>query len=143
MQAPFSSIPWNTPALWIEANASLAAAVRQNRSEIAEAHRQTRRIQHLYQLTFPLMDRLCGETCPDCTDICCLRAWVWADFKDLLFFHLAGIPCPASNCCPARETTAAMGALTAAGWNESSGLLSAPGTCARHRRSGFEMTRRK
>jgi hypothetical protein len=94
MQAPFSSIPWNTPTLWIEANASLATAVRQNRSEIAEAHRQTSRIQHLYQVTFPLMDRLCGETCPDCTDICCRRAWVWADFKDLLFFHLAGIPLP-------------------------------------------------
>lgn len=94
MQAPFSSIPWNTPALWCEANASLAAAVGRNRPVLAEPQRQAGRIQRLYQLTFPLMDRLCSETCPDCTDICCRRAWVWADFKDLLFFHLADIPLP-------------------------------------------------
>jgi hypothetical protein len=141
MQAPFSSIPWNTPALWCEANASLAAAVGRNRPVLAEPQRQAGRIQRLYQLTFPLMDRLCSETCPDCTDICCRRAWVWADFKDLLFFHLADIPCPTSNCCPGGKTAAAMGARTAAGWNESGGLLSAPGTCARRRPSGFEMNR--
>jgi hypothetical protein len=99
MQAPFSSIPWNTPALWCEANASLAAAVGRNRPVLAEPQRQAGRIQRLYQLTFPLMDRLCSETCPDCTDICCRRAWVWADFKDLLFFHLADIS-------PARPATA-------------------------------------
>ncbi len=43
---------------------------------------------------FPLMDRLCRETCPDCINTCCRRAWVWADFKDLLFLHLDGIPVP-------------------------------------------------
>ena len=40
------------------------------------------------------MDHLCRRTCPDCTNVCCRRAWVWAEFKDLLFLHLAGIPVP-------------------------------------------------
>lgn len=94
MQAPFSSIPWNTPVLWREANASLTAAIQRNQSLIEKPRRQAGRIKDMYQLTFPLMDRLCRETCPVCTNICCRRAWVWADFKDLLFFHLAGIPLP-------------------------------------------------
>jgi hypothetical protein len=52
------------------------------------------RIPALLELIFPLMDHLCRKTCPDCTNICCRRAWVWADFRDLLFCHLAGIPRP-------------------------------------------------
>jgi hypothetical protein len=40
------------------------------------------------------MEELCRVTCPDCKDICCRRSWVWADFKDLLFFHLADIAVP-------------------------------------------------
>ncbi|WP_319407134.1 hypothetical protein [uncultured Desulfosarcina sp.] len=89
-----SSVPWNTRALWQEANASLATTVRQNRSVIAESRRQAHQIKCLLELTFPHMDRLCRTSCPDCTDICCQRAWIWADFKDLLFCHLAGIPVP-------------------------------------------------
>jgi hypothetical protein len=27
-------------------------------------------------------------------EVCCRRAWVWVDFRDLLFLHLAGIPVP-------------------------------------------------
>ncbi|MCB2148249.1 MAG: hypothetical protein KQI81_17365 [Deltaproteobacteria bacterium] len=89
-----SSVPWNTRALWREANTSLATTVRQNRPGIAESRRQARQIKRLLESTFPHMDRLCRRTCPDCTDACCQRAWVWADFKDLLFLHLAGIPAP-------------------------------------------------
>ena len=89
-----SPIPWNTDTLWQEANFSLAQAVRKNHSEIAGSRRQAQRIKHQFELTFPIMDRLCLGTCPTCTTVCCNRAWVWADFKDLLFFHLADVPLP-------------------------------------------------
>ena len=89
-----SSVPWHTPTLWQEANTSLATTVRQNRSVLAESRRQAYQIEHLLESTFPYMDRLCRKTCPDCTDNCCRKAWVWVDFKDLLFLHLAGIPVP-------------------------------------------------
>ncbi len=31
------------------------------------------------------LDRLCRLSCPSCVDICCVRATVWYDFRDLLF----------------------------------------------------------
>lgn len=94
MHAPFSSIPWNKPALWQEANACLADAIQTHRSALAGSRRQARQTRRLLESIFPRMEVLCEQTCPDCTDICCRRAWVWADFKDLLFFHLADIPLP-------------------------------------------------
>ena len=94
MDSHRSSVPWHTRALWQEANTCLAHTMRQNQSLLAEPHRQARQMQRRLESIFLLMDRLCRTTCPDCTDICCQRAWVWADFKDLLFLHLAGIPVP-------------------------------------------------
>jgi hypothetical protein len=89
-----SSVPWNTLATWQEANACMAYTIRQNQAVLAESRRQAHQIKRLLESTFPRMDRLCRKTCPDCTDICCHKAWVWVDFKDLLFLHLAGIPAP-------------------------------------------------
>ena len=94
MDSHLSSVPWHTLALWQEANACLADTMQQNQSVLAEPHRQAQRMQRRLEWIFPLIDRLCRKTCPDCKNICCRRAWVWADFKDLLFLHLAGIPVP-------------------------------------------------
>ena len=89
-----SSAPWPTPALWQEANTCLAHIMRQNQAVLAESHRQAHRMRRRLESIFPLMDRLCRKTCPDCAEVCCRRAWVWADFKDLLFLHLSRIPAP-------------------------------------------------
>ena len=59
-----------------------------------ESRRLAHRLKQQLTSTFPLMNRLCRKTCPDCMEVCCRRAWVWADFKDLLFLHLADIPLP-------------------------------------------------
>lgn len=94
LEDPFPTIPWNTKALWQEANTSLNRVIAQNRYRLADAlHLADRLGNHLRSL-FPIMDDLCRQTCPDCQDSCCRHAWVWADFKDLLFLHLAGIPVP-------------------------------------------------
>jgi hypothetical protein len=94
MDVSLSNVPWNTPATWREANASLSAIIQCHASSLADLHNMARRTrQHLKSL-FPLMDNLCRETCPDCTDVCCIHAWVWADFRDLLFYHLADVTPP-------------------------------------------------
>lgn len=94
MDSHLSSVPWATPALWREANSCLADAIRTHRSALAGSRRQARQTRLLLESIFPHMDVLCRQTCPDCTDICCRRAYVWADFRDLLFCHLADIPPP-------------------------------------------------
>lgn len=94
MVSHLSSVPWNTPSLWQEANTCLAYTIRRNQSVLAESHRQAHQVHRLLESIFPFMDRLCRRTCPDCTNVCCQRAWVWAEFKDLLFLHLASIAVP-------------------------------------------------
>ena len=94
MDTLFSSVPWNTPATWMEANDNLAAAITKNTAAMADGADQAYQIRQHLESLFSLMDNLCRETCPDCSDVCCRRAWVWIDFKDLLFFHLADVPLP-------------------------------------------------
>ena len=88
------AIPWNTTALWQEANASLSLSLLRNRTAMGAARDCASQLRHLLERTSPIMEALCRQTCPSCNDICCRRAWVWADFRDLLFLHLAGIPLP-------------------------------------------------
>ena len=90
----FSAIPWHTPALWQEANTSLKHILQHHGPALDESRRLAHRLKQQLTSTFPLMNRLCRKTCPDCMEVCCRRAWVWADFKDLLFLHLADIPLP-------------------------------------------------
>lgn len=94
MHPAVAHVPWSTPTLWQEANASLAAALSRHAAALAEPVEQARRVQGALESLFPMMDDLCRDTCPACTDNCCGRAWVWADFRDLLFLHLAGITPP-------------------------------------------------
>lgn len=94
MDNPYPTVPWNTPGTWQEANDSLRRCLRHNRRRLDEPLDLANKLVAQLTSIFPLMDRLCGQTCPACTDICCQRAWVWADFRDLLFLHLAGIPAP-------------------------------------------------
>lgn len=97
MNEVISNIPWNTRATWREANDSLSTAILTHASALADLHHLARRVRRRLESLFPLMDALCSETCPACTDICCRRAWVWADFRDLLFYHLAGVAPPGSQ----------------------------------------------
>jgi hypothetical protein len=91
---PFCSVPWNTIASWQEANSSLSTSLKRNRSGLTDCRRHAGHLRHLLEGLFPLMEDLCRQACPDCADICCQRAWVWVDFKDLLFMHLAEIALP-------------------------------------------------
>lgn len=94
MDALLSFIPWNSPTLWQEANAAVEHHLQRNRRAMSDSRHAAGEIRSRFASIFPIMDRLCGATCHDCTDICCQHACVWIDFKDLLFLHLAAIPVP-------------------------------------------------
>lgn len=97
MDTPSFNMPWNTPAAWTEANASLVAAIAKHSAGMTDLFVQAHQIRQRLETLFPLMDSLCRETCPDCSDVCCRRAWIWADFRDLLFYHLADVTPPYSQ----------------------------------------------
>lgn len=94
METIDTGVPWSTPDAWDAANASLARSLARNHRQLTAARRLAQTLRDRLTALFPLMDDLCARTCPACTDVCCERAWVWADFRDLLFLHLAAIPVP-------------------------------------------------
>ncbi len=81
-------------AAWLEANTSLFTSLTRNRTALSDSRRHAGQLRNRLERLFPLMEDLCRQTCPSCSDICCRRAWVWLDFKDLLFLHLAEIAAP-------------------------------------------------
>lgn len=86
-----TQIPWHTDDLWKAANGAIADAIERNFLKLGQPQNLSMQIKKELALLSPLMDRLCHVSCPECEDVCCSHAVVWFDFKDLLFFHLAGI----------------------------------------------------
>jgi len=94
MQILDAVIPWRTQSLWSEANATIAHLLDHRRPALQATRRLADQIRERLASLFPLMVDLCHATCPTCSDICCQHAFVWIDFKDLLFLHLAAVPLP-------------------------------------------------
>ncbi|TKB06015.1 hypothetical protein [Desulforhopalus sp. IMCC35007] len=42
----------------------------------------------LYEEVEAPLSRLCEVTCPTCNDVCCLKATVWYDQRDIIIYHL-------------------------------------------------------
>ncbi|MCP4694316.1 MAG: hypothetical protein GY859_40160, partial [Desulfobacterales bacterium] len=76
---------------------NMAAIIRPLGRKMVRSESLAREIRGRYASIFPLLDELCAVTCPWCPDICCARAFVWFDLKDLLFLHFIGRPAPAAQ----------------------------------------------
>ena len=94
MPAHRTHVPWSQPGTWHEANAALMHLMRHNHLALDVCRMLANRLKADLTAIFPLMERLCRQTCTSCADICCRRAWVWIDFRDLLFLHLAEVAVP-------------------------------------------------
>ena len=88
------TIPWAGPKLWQEASAAITHLIHQAGGDMQEARFLAETMARRLQSIFPALDRLCQLTCPHCPDPCCRRAWIWFDYRDLLFLHLARLPIP-------------------------------------------------
>ena len=87
--------PWATRDKWQAANAAIAEAIRSRPHRFAVLRDLAQQIRCRVDLLDPMLDALCADTCPGCTDNCCVRATLWYDLKDLLAFHLGTAPVPA------------------------------------------------
>ncbi len=61
---------------------------------IPQVHSMAALISEKIESLSVLMEDLCENTCPECEDICCHRATIWYDFKDLLtiYFNANQLP---------------------------------------------------
>ena len=94
METTVPLIPWNTAALWQEANFALCRTIERHHERLTDARNIAIALRKEMISIFPQMDHLCGISCPSCPEICCCRACVWLDYRDLLFLHLVGIQIP-------------------------------------------------
>jgi len=90
---------WDSPVEWREAQASLAFQIarhsdRGGSDQGGDMKALAAAIAGKIKGLDGVLDRLCGQTCPECDDPCCKRAVVRYDLKDLLFLHLVqnGLP---------------------------------------------------
>ncbi len=97
--------PWAAREEWQAANAAIAAAIEIRPHRFATLRDLAQQIRCRVDLLDPMLDALCANACPDCTDTCCVRATLWYDFKDLLGFHLGTAPVPAYQLVPAPGCT--------------------------------------
>ncbi len=80
-------IPWVHGYDWEQVTQSIikSASSRKERSR----HLQTLagEIAEIYKNIDNDIEKVSQKTCPSCSDVCCMRATVWYDLKDLLYIY--------------------------------------------------------
>ncbi|MEA2059338.1 MAG: hypothetical protein U9P10_02195 [Thermodesulfobacteriota bacterium] len=105
-QPKISMPPWQSPREWTELVWALSHTSDKNQDRLGSAISLAGRIKKRLERVSSDLDLLCSSTCAACTDICCRKATVWYDFKDLLFVYFSGLNFPESqiikkeNSCP-------------------------------------------
>lgn len=93
----FGIPPWNSSELWSQAVRSLECLRAKRRPNLQQAKQLAERIEKKLRAVNGDLETLCNETCESCIDICCKKATVWYDFKDLLYLYFS------SGCLPAGQ----------------------------------------
>ncbi|MCP3889550.1 MAG: hypothetical protein GY702_11865 [Desulfobulbaceae bacterium] len=87
-------IPWIHGYDWLQVTSSIVRTVSIMGAEVQTLKGLALDISLEYQGIDSQMEELCKKSCISCTDICCVRATVWYDLKDLLVIYLStgGLP---------------------------------------------------
>lgn len=87
-------LPWRTTSSWSEALYALKGLAARHAKELGPARTLAEAVRKHLESVFPALDALCRMTCPECPSPCCLKAAVYADFRDLLFLVLLDLSTP-------------------------------------------------
>lgn len=84
-----SNIPWQTRHEWDQVLLSIKTIERLGKERLSGLFSFADEIKTHFEIISHPMEDLCSCTCVNCEDICCLRATIWYDFKDLLYLYFA------------------------------------------------------
>lgn len=84
-----SNIPWQMAEDWNQVLLSFKAIENKGKNKLTELFSIAKKIQKKFEIVSEPIESLCSCTCVKCEDICCLRATIWFDFKDLLYIYFA------------------------------------------------------
>jgi hypothetical protein len=80
-------IPWCTSEDWQAVTRFFHAMSLDLNPALVQIQTLAGQIRQAFEALSDPMDALCNVTCMDCEDICCKRATIWYDFKDLIYFN--------------------------------------------------------
>ncbi len=85
---------WRNDQLWQAADSTLHYLIDRHRHHLAQVKGTAECIKGLLSSIDNVLDRLCCESCSQCTAPCCLVADVSYDFRDLLIIQLTDLAMP-------------------------------------------------
>ncbi len=82
-------IPWCTSEDWQGVTRFFHAMTLDLNPALVQVQTLADQIRQAFEALSDPMDVLCNATCMACGDICCKKATIWYDFKDLVYLHFA------------------------------------------------------
>jgi hypothetical protein len=83
------TVPWIHQPDWQE----MLQCIGKNCARLGESRAEVmgyiNAIITLYEEIEAPLRRLCAATCPTCNDVCCIKATVWYDQRDIIIYYLA------------------------------------------------------
>ncbi|MCP4114235.1 MAG: hypothetical protein GY737_02325 [Desulfobacteraceae bacterium] len=80
--------PWKIPEEWNQALQSIEIPAQRRWDKLENARMLAGCVRQDLTEISTRIEAVAGRTCTVCEDICCCRATVWFDFRDLLFIYL-------------------------------------------------------
>ncbi len=82
-------IPWQNEKEWQALTPFFDTIKKVHHKDFNPLYQRAETIRQLFKSLSRPMDDLCALTCINCRDICCKKATIWFDFKDLLYLYFA------------------------------------------------------
>ncbi|MCP3872687.1 MAG: hypothetical protein GY699_05955 [Desulfobacteraceae bacterium] len=83
----YTHIPWQTLDEWNQIFFSIQAIDNLYGDKLNNIRELAINIRQKYKQISDAIEMVCSHTCVDCMDICCKRATIWFDLKDVLYIY--------------------------------------------------------
>ncbi len=84
-----TAVPWQDEAQWEQVFESIQRIAERQIEIIGPIRDLAAGIYSHYGQLTGIIEDICSHSCPGCLDVCCIRATLWFDFKDLLYIYFA------------------------------------------------------
>jgi hypothetical protein len=84
-----NTIPWSLDVEWDQVFLSIKKIEKDHGKNCTMLYEIASDIQINYEKISDAIEMVCSHTCTRCEDICCIRATIWFDLKDLLYIYFS------------------------------------------------------
>ncbi len=82
-----NNTPWSLKTEWDQVFLSIKRIEKIHGKRCDYLYDTAKDIRLKYEEISDSIEMVCSHTCVDCEDICCIRATIWFDLKDLLYMY--------------------------------------------------------